>query len=81
MSRCCASSPAAITARFDEFLTAEIRDTGKPISIASHIDIPRGAANFNVFADQVQTLGTESFAMPTPDGTGALNYVVRAPRG
>ncbi|WP_428697399.1 2-hydroxymuconic semialdehyde dehydrogenase [Stappia sp.] len=70
-----------INARFDEFLAAEIRDTGKPRSIASHIDIPRGAANFNVFADQVATLGTESFAMPTPDGTGALNYAVRTPRG
>ena len=70
-----------INARFDEFLAAEIPDTGKPISIASHIDIPRGAANFNVFADQVQTLSTESFSMPTPDGTGALNYAVRTPRG
>ncbi|MBN9671000.1 2-hydroxymuconic semialdehyde dehydrogenase [Labrenzia aggregata] len=70
-----------INARFDEFLAAEIRDTGKPRSIASHIDIPRGAANFNVFADQVSVLGTESFAQPTPDGTGALNYAVRMPRG
>jgi len=70
-----------INARFDDFLAAEIRDTGKPRSIASHIDIPRGAANFNVFADQVATLGTESFSMPTPDGTGALNYAVRTPRG
>jgi len=72
---------AAINARFDEFLAAEIHDTGKPVSIASHVDIPRGAANFNVFADQVQTLATESFAMPTPDGAGALNYAVRTPRG
>lgn len=70
-----------INARFDEFLAAEIRDTGKPTSIASHIDIPRGAANFNVFADQVTTLATESFTMPTPDGTGALNYALRSPRG
>lgn len=70
-----------INARFDEFLDAEIRDTGKPRSIASHIDIPRGAANFNVFADQIAALGTESFAMPTPDGAGALNYAVRTPRG
>ena len=70
-----------INARFDEFLAAEIRDTGKPISIASHLDIPRGAANFNVFADQVLTLATESFSMPTPDGAGALNYAVRTPRG
>ncbi len=70
-----------INARFDEFLAAEIRDTGKPRSIASHIDIPRGAANFNVFADQVMTLSNESFEMATPDGAGALNYAVRGPRG
>ncbi|MDO5641927.1 MAG: 2-hydroxymuconic semialdehyde dehydrogenase [Paracoccus sp. (in: a-proteobacteria)] len=70
-----------INARFDDFLAAEIRDTGKPRVIASHIDIPRGAANFHVFADQVTTLATESFEMATPDGTGALNYAVRDPRG
>lgn len=70
-----------INARFDEFLAAEIRDTGKPRSIASHIDIPRGAANFNVFADQILTASTETFEMATPDGAGALNYAVRVPRG
>lgn len=70
-----------INARFDEFLAAEIRDTGKPRSIASHIDIPRGAANFNVFADQILTASTETFEMATPDGRGALNYALRTPRG
>lgn len=70
-----------IQARFDEFLEAEVLDTGKPVSIASHIDIPRGAANFNVFADQIATTGSEAFEMPTPDGAGALNYSVRLPRG
>jgi len=70
-----------IMARFDDFLAAEILDTGKPKGLASHIDIPRGAANFNVFADQVLTLSTEAFRMATPDGAGALNYAVRVPRG
>jgi aminomuconate-semialdehyde/2-hydroxymuconate-6-semialdehyde dehydrogenase len=70
-----------INARFDEFLAAEIRDTGKPRSIASHIDIPRGAANFNVFADQILTDSTETFEMRTPDGGDALNYALRGPRG
>lgn len=31
-----------INERFDEFLEAECLDTGKPRSLASHIDIPRG---------------------------------------
>ncbi len=70
-----------ITARFDEFLAAEIRDTGKPRSIAAHVDIPRGAANFHAFADQVLTASTEAFEMATPDGAGALNYALRVPRG
>lgn len=70
-----------IRARFDEFLAAEVRDTGKPVELASHLDIPRGAANFDVFADQVANLATESFRSPTPDGHGALNYALRTPRG
>lgn len=70
-----------INARFDEFLDAECLDTGKPKAMASHIDIPRGAANFKVFADLVKSVPTESFEMPTPDGAGAINYAVRRPKG
>ena len=70
-----------INARFEEFLDAECADTGKPKSLASHIDIPRGAANFKVFADMVKNVATEAFEMATPDGTGALNYAVRRPKG
>ncbi|MDF1802080.1 2-hydroxymuconic semialdehyde dehydrogenase [Thalassovita sp.] len=70
-----------INRRFDEFLEAEILDTGKPKSLASHIDIPRGAANFKVFADLVKNVPTESFMLDTPDGNGALNYGVRRPKG
>jgi len=70
-----------ITRRFDEFLEAECADTGKPKSLASHIDIPRGAANFKVFADVIKNAPTEFFEMATPDGRGALNYAVRRPVG
>tara|TARA_R110002096_G_scaffold420745_2_gene626041 strand:+ start:17664 stop:19130 length:1467 start_codon:yes stop_codon:yes gene_type:complete len=70
-----------IVARFDDFLNAECLDTGKPKSLASHIDIPRGAANFKVFADVVKNVAGESFVMSTPDGTGAVNYSIRAPKG
>ena len=37
-----------IDKRFDDFVAAEVADTGKPVSLASHLDIPRGAANFRV---------------------------------
>ncbi len=70
-----------IERRFDAFLEAEIADTGKPRSLAATIDIPRGAANFKVFADMVKNVPSETFEMATPDGRGALNYAVRVPKG
>ncbi|MDO8252539.1 MAG: aldehyde dehydrogenase family protein, partial [Rhodoferax sp.] len=70
-----------INRRFDDFLQAEIADTGKPRSLASHIDIPRGAANFKIFADTIKNASTESFEMRTPDGKTARSYGVRTPRG
>lgn len=70
-----------INTRFDQFLRAECLDTGKPYSLASKVDIPRGAANFKVFADTIKNTADEAFHMPTPDGAGALNYTVRKPKG
>ncbi|WP_420468230.1 2-hydroxymuconic semialdehyde dehydrogenase [Panacagrimonas sp.] len=70
-----------INRRFDEFLEAECADTGKPYSLARHIDIPRGAANFKIFADVIKNVPTEFFEMATPDGRGALNYAIRRPVG
>lgn len=70
-----------INDRFEEFLEAECLDTGKPGNLARHVDIPRGAANFKVFADLVKNVPTESFMLDTPDGEGALNYALRKPKG
>ncbi|AUW60168.1 2-hydroxymuconic semialdehyde dehydrogenase [Sphingobium sp. SCG-1] len=70
-----------IEQRFDDFLEAEIADTGKPYELAHHLDIPRGAANFRVFADAIANLPTETFEMDTPDGGKALNYALRKPLG
>ena len=70
-----------INRRFDDFLAAELADTGKPRSLASHIDIPRGAANFKIFADIVKNVPTESFEMATPDGGKAVSYALRTPLG
>lgn len=71
----------AIEARFDCFLAAEVADTGKPVSVAKKLDIPRAAANFRIFADLIKSAGLESFQTETPDGTNALNYAVRKPLG
>jgi aminomuconate-semialdehyde/2-hydroxymuconate-6-semialdehyde dehydrogenase len=70
-----------IEARFDCFLAAEVADTGKPVALASRLDVPRAAANFRAFADLSKTAGAEAFPTDTPDGKSALNYAVRKPLG
>ena len=70
-----------ITRRFADFVAAEMADTGQPKSMMEHAFIPRGAANFKIFADVVKNVATESFMTPTPDGAGALNYAIRVPKG
>lgn len=70
-----------ITRRFDDFVEAEMADTGQPHHVMTHAFIPRGAANFKVFADVVKNVASESFQMATPDGRGALNYATRSPKG
>ena len=66
-----------IDQRLDQLAEAESLDTGKPVSLARTLDIPRASANFRFFATAV--LHTASDAHLT-DHT-ALNYTVRRPRG
>ncbi|MDP3874877.1 MAG: 2-hydroxymuconic semialdehyde dehydrogenase [Methyloversatilis sp.] len=70
-----------ISRRFDDFVAAEMADTGQPHHVMTHAFIPRGAANFKVFADVIKNVANESFQTPTPDGRGALNYTLRVPKG
>ncbi|WP_317930674.1 2-hydroxymuconic semialdehyde dehydrogenase [Halioxenophilus sp. WMMB6] len=70
-----------ITRRFDDFVEAEMADTGQPEHVMKHVFIPRGAANFKIFADVIKNVASESFRMATPDGLGALNYSLRVPKG
>src|SRR5437867_9767307 len=65
-----------IEKRFDDFLQAEVADTGKPVSLASHFDIPRGAGNFPAFPDMWRTYGTGSYHLDTPAGTGATTNAI-----
>ena len=71
----------AIEANTARLLHAEIADTGKPITLASGLDIPRGAANFRVFIDMVKAAHEAAYHAATPDGRGALNYTLRRPKG
>ena len=70
-----------ITARFDDFVAAEEADTGQPHHVIAHAFVPRGAANFKIFADIIKNVPAESFVMDTPDGTRALTYAIRKPKG
>ena len=67
--------------RFDEFVAAEVRDTGRTVQQARTLDVPRAAQNFRSYASVLRTAGTECFETATPDGRGALNYVIRRPVG
>jgi aminomuconate-semialdehyde/2-hydroxymuconate-6-semialdehyde dehydrogenase len=70
-----------IERRSADFLDAEISDTGKPTAVASTVDIPRGAANFRVFADILKTAPLEAFKTDLSAGAHAINYTVRKPLG
>ena len=71
---------AGIEARFASFLAAEIADTGKPASLASTLDIPRGAANFRAFASVLKQHAGEFFTTRW-HGSDAINYTLRRPKG
>jgi len=61
----------------EKLARAESIDTGKPISLARTLDIPRAASNFRFFATAI--LHTESEAHITDNV--AFNYTLRQPRG
>src|SRR3954471_11681645 len=61
----------------EKLARAESVDTGKPVSLARSLDIPRAASNFRFFATAI--LHTESEAHNTDDV--AFNYPLRLPRG
>ncbi|QBE47967.1 2-hydroxymuconic semialdehyde dehydrogenase [Leucobacter triazinivorans] len=62
--------------RFEEFVLAEIADTGKPRILAEPLDVTRAVVNFRTFADTLLSEGTPAFLTPQ-----ALNYVARKPLG
>ena len=66
-----------IEARFSEFAEAESLDNGKPVSLASHVDIPRAVSNFKFFATAILHFASESHSM---ENLG-INYTLRKPIG
>ncbi|RDU96701.1 2-hydroxymuconic semialdehyde dehydrogenase [Trinickia dinghuensis] len=70
-----------IEARFDEFVAAEVADTGRPLEQARSLDVARGIANFRTFADLIRTSHNECFETHAADGGEFMNYVTRKPLG
>jgi aminomuconate-semialdehyde/2-hydroxymuconate-6-semialdehyde dehydrogenase len=66
-----------IEKRMDEFVQAESKDNGKPLSLAGQVDIPRAISNFHFFATAIIHFSSESHYM---EGVG-VNYTLRKPIG
>lgn len=71
---------AEIHRRFEDFVQAEMADTGQPRHTMEKGFVPRGAENFEFFAGLMKTLSTEAFEMSTAGGP-VLNYQIRRPKG
>ncbi|RKZ12818.1 2-hydroxymuconic semialdehyde dehydrogenase [bacterium] len=65
-----------IEAGLEDLARMESRDTGKPISLARGVDIPRAVSNFRFFAGLVRHHQDPSAMM-----ADAINYTVRHPVG
>ena len=66
-----------IDANADALARAESVDSGKPISLARRLDIPRASANLRFFA----AAATQFFSEAHPMEGGAINYTLRQPHG
>lgn len=72
---------AGIEARFDDFVAAEVADTGRPEHQARSLDIARGVQNFRTFAELVKQAGGDFFEMRASGGNDIFSYSVRKPHG
>lgn len=66
-----------IEANLEKFAQAESLDSGKPVSLALEIEIPRACANLRFFADAIGQFRGESFQT----GSRAMNWTQYSPLG
>ncbi|GAB4576860.1 MAG: aldehyde dehydrogenase [Rhodothalassiaceae bacterium] len=69
-----------IMARVEDFVAAEMADTGKPYAPTRFGEIPRAAEQFRIFAEVGRMTPEESFETLLPDGR-ARNVAERTPKG
>ncbi|MBX3365392.1 MAG: aldehyde dehydrogenase [Phycisphaeraceae bacterium] len=83
-SRCLLRLSELVDANIERLAEAESRDSGKPISLARAVDIPRAAANLRFFATGILHTAGEFHDFDgggVPSGMPALNFTLRRPRG
>jgi len=66
-----------IDANLEKLAKAESKDNGKPVKLATRVDIPRASSNFRFFATAILHENTEAHQT---DGL-AFNYTERSPLG
>ena len=67
----------AVHANIEMLAEAEARDNGKPLRLATQVDIPRAEKNLRFYATGIQHFASQSHAM---EGE-AINYTLRKPLG
>lgn len=67
-----------IEAKLQFLAEAESKDNGKPVSLATAVDIPRAASNFRFFAHAITQFAGESHESV---GLNAINFTLRKPLG
>jgi len=68
---------SGIEERLEDFANAESKDTGKPLSLARSLDIPRAIANFRFFASAIQQFSSEAHST----NSQVINYSLHSPVG
>lgn len=66
-----------IEQNLDRLAKAESVDNGKPVSLATRVDIPRAAKNFRFYATAIVHFASNAHAMENT----AINYTLRHPLG
>jgi aminomuconate-semialdehyde/2-hydroxymuconate-6-semialdehyde dehydrogenase len=67
-----------IEKNLDRLAKAESKDNGKPLSLATSVDIPRASSNFRFFAQAITQFSTEAHESV---GLNTMNFTLRHPLG
>jgi aminomuconate-semialdehyde/2-hydroxymuconate-6-semialdehyde dehydrogenase len=67
-----------IETNLDHLAEAEAKDTGKPLSLAKAVDIPRASSNFRFFGNAITQFASEAHESV---GLSTMNFTLRSPIG